>query len=54
TGSYTIHELEQRRIVDQALTEEDAAFISGASTAENAAPASSQESGEPVSPEQNL
>jgi 2-oxoglutarate dehydrogenase E1 component len=41
TGSYTIHELEQRRIVDQALTEEDAAFISGASTVENAAPASS-------------
>ena len=41
TGSYTIHELEQRRIVDQALTEEDAAFISSASTEENAAPASS-------------
>ncbi|HEV2912170.1 MAG TPA: multifunctional oxoglutarate decarboxylase/oxoglutarate dehydrogenase thiamine pyrophosphate-binding subunit/dihydrolipoyllysine-residue succinyltransferase subunit [Pyrinomonadaceae bacterium] len=41
TGSYTIHELEQRRIVDHALTEEDAAFISGASTDENAAPASS-------------
>jgi 2-oxoglutarate dehydrogenase E1 component len=41
TGSYTIHELEQRRLVDQALTEEDAAFISGASTAENAQPASS-------------
>jgi 2-oxoglutarate dehydrogenase E1 component len=41
TGSYTIHELEQRRIVDQALTEEDADFISGASTKENAAPASS-------------
>jgi 2-oxoglutarate dehydrogenase E1 component len=41
TGSYTIHELEQRRIVDQALTEEDAAFISGASTAANAQPASS-------------
>jgi 2-oxoglutarate dehydrogenase E1 component len=41
TGSYTIHELEQRRIVDQALTEEDADFISGASTDENAAPASS-------------
>ncbi|HEX8890550.1 MAG TPA: multifunctional oxoglutarate decarboxylase/oxoglutarate dehydrogenase thiamine pyrophosphate-binding subunit/dihydrolipoyllysine-residue succinyltransferase subunit [Pyrinomonadaceae bacterium] len=31
TGSYTIHELEQRRVVDQALTE-DAEFISGAST----------------------
>jgi 2-oxoglutarate decarboxylase len=41
TGSYTIHELEQRRLVDQALTEDDAAFISGASTAENAQPASS-------------
>jgi 2-oxoglutarate dehydrogenase E1 component len=41
TGSYTIHELEQRRIVEQALTEEDADFISGASTDENAAPASS-------------
>jgi multifunctional 2-oxoglutarate metabolism enzyme len=41
TGSYTIHELEQRHLVDQALTESDAAFISGASTAENAAPASS-------------
>ncbi|HKC62502.1 MAG TPA: hypothetical protein VKB86_02640, partial [Pyrinomonadaceae bacterium] len=31
TGSYTIHELEQRRLVDQALTEE-AEFISSAST----------------------
>ena len=31
TGSYTIHELEQRRLVDQALTE-DAEFISSAST----------------------
>ena len=31
TGSYTVHELEQRRLVDQALTE-DAEFISGAST----------------------
>jgi 2-oxoglutarate dehydrogenase E1 component len=31
TGSYTIHELEQRRLVDEALTE-DAPFISGAST----------------------
>jgi 2-oxoglutarate dehydrogenase E1 component len=41
TGSYTIHELEQRHLVDQALTESDAAFISGASTKENAAPASS-------------
>lgn len=41
TGSYTIHELEQRRLVDQALTEDNAAFISSASTAENAQPASS-------------
>jgi hypothetical protein len=32
--------MEQRRLVDQALTE-DAAFVSGASTATNAAPASS-------------
>jgi 2-oxoglutarate dehydrogenase E1 component len=31
TGSYTIHEMEQRRLVDQALTE-DAQFISAAST----------------------
>ncbi|HKR01348.1 MAG TPA: multifunctional oxoglutarate decarboxylase/oxoglutarate dehydrogenase thiamine pyrophosphate-binding subunit/dihydrolipoyllysine-residue succinyltransferase subunit, partial [Pyrinomonadaceae bacterium] len=31
TGSYTIHEMEQRRVVDQALTE-DAEFISSAST----------------------
>jgi 2-oxoglutarate dehydrogenase E1 component len=31
TGSYTIHEMEQRRLVDQALTE-DAEFISSAST----------------------
>jgi multifunctional 2-oxoglutarate metabolism enzyme len=31
TGSYAIHELEQRRLVDQALTE-DAEFISSAST----------------------
>ena len=36
TGSYTIHELEQRRIVDHALTAEDAAFISNASTDVNA------------------
>jgi 2-oxoglutarate decarboxylase len=40
TGSYTIHELEQRRLVDQALTE-DAEFISGASTRTNAGPATS-------------
>jgi 2-oxoglutarate decarboxylase len=40
TGSYTIHELEQRRIVDQALTE-DAPFMSGASTAQNAGQAAS-------------
>ncbi|MEA2172468.1 MAG: hypothetical protein QOD00_60, partial [Blastocatellia bacterium] len=39
-GSYTIHELEQRRIVDQALTE-DAPFMSGASTAQNAGQAAS-------------
>jgi 2-oxoglutarate dehydrogenase E1 component len=32
TGSYTIHELEQRRLVEEALTKEDAAFISDAST----------------------
>ena len=41
TGSYTIYELEQRHLVDQALTAEDAAFISSASRVENAAPASS-------------
>ncbi|HEX8097062.1 MAG TPA: multifunctional oxoglutarate decarboxylase/oxoglutarate dehydrogenase thiamine pyrophosphate-binding subunit/dihydrolipoyllysine-residue succinyltransferase subunit [Pyrinomonadaceae bacterium] len=40
TGSYTIHELEQRRIVDDSLTE-DAPFMSGASAAQNAGPASS-------------
>ena len=40
TGSYTIHEMEQRRLVDQALTEE-AEYISGASTATNAGPATS-------------
>jgi 2-oxoglutarate dehydrogenase E1 component len=40
TGSYTIHELEQRRLVDQALTE-DAPFMSGASTAQNAGQAAS-------------
>jgi 2-oxoglutarate dehydrogenase E1 component len=32
TGSYTIHELEQRRLVEQALTKDDAAYISDAST----------------------
>jgi 2-oxoglutarate dehydrogenase E1 component len=32
TGSYTIHELEQRRLVEEALTTDDAAFISNAST----------------------
>jgi 2-oxoglutarate decarboxylase len=36
TGSYTIHELEQRHLVDQALTTEDAEIISDASTAANA------------------
>jgi 2-oxoglutarate decarboxylase len=40
TGSYTIHELEQRRLVDQALTE-DAEFISGASTRQYAGQADS-------------
>ncbi len=35
TGSYTTHELEQRQLVDNALTT-DAPFISAASTAENA------------------
>jgi 2-oxoglutarate dehydrogenase E1 component len=40
TGSYTIHELEQRRLVDQALTE-DAPFMSSASTAQNAGQAAS-------------
>ncbi len=35
TGSYTIHEMEQRQLVDQSLTT-DAPFISGASTAQNA------------------
>jgi len=40
TGSYTIHELEQRRLVDQALTE-DAEFISGASTGRYAGQADS-------------
>ena len=40
TGSYTIHELEQRRLVDQALTE-DAPFMSGASTRQYAGQADS-------------
>ncbi|HEV2862697.1 MAG TPA: multifunctional oxoglutarate decarboxylase/oxoglutarate dehydrogenase thiamine pyrophosphate-binding subunit/dihydrolipoyllysine-residue succinyltransferase subunit [Pyrinomonadaceae bacterium] len=40
TGSYTIHELEQRRLVDDALTAE-APFISGASTARFAGQADS-------------
>ncbi len=40
TGSYTIHELEQRRIVEQALTE-DMPAISEASTAEKAGQISS-------------
>ena len=31
TGSYTIHELEQRKLVDDALTAE-APYVSGAST----------------------
>jgi 2-oxoglutarate dehydrogenase complex dehydrogenase (E1) component-like enzyme len=40
TGSYAIHELEQRRLVDRALTE-DAEFISGASTGRYAGQADS-------------
>ncbi|HEY0406041.1 MAG TPA: 2-oxoglutarate dehydrogenase E1 component, partial [Pyrinomonadaceae bacterium] len=41
TGSYTIHELEQRRLVEEALTTEDAAFISDASTEKYAGKADS-------------
>jgi 2-oxoglutarate dehydrogenase complex dehydrogenase (E1) component-like enzyme len=41
TGSYTIHELEQRRLVEEALTTEDAAFISNASTGKYAGQADS-------------
>jgi 2-oxoglutarate dehydrogenase E1 component len=40
TGSYAIHELEQRRLVDDALTA-DAPFISNASTAQYAGQADS-------------
>jgi 2-oxoglutarate dehydrogenase E1 component len=40
TGSYAVHELEQRRLVDDALTAE-APFISGASTAQYAGQADS-------------
>jgi 2-oxoglutarate dehydrogenase E1 component len=40
TGSYAIHELEQRRLVDDALTT-DAPYISGASTAQYAGQADS-------------
>jgi 2-oxoglutarate dehydrogenase E1 component len=40
TGSYTIHEMEQRRLVDQALTE-DAPFMSGASSRQYAGQADS-------------
>jgi 2-oxoglutarate dehydrogenase E1 component len=40
TGSYSIHEMEQRRLVDQALTE-DAEFISAASTEKYAGQADS-------------
>jgi 2-oxoglutarate dehydrogenase E1 component len=40
TGSYTIHELEQRKLVDDALTA-DAPFVSGASTARFAGQADS-------------
>ncbi|MBV9957648.1 MAG: 2-oxoglutarate dehydrogenase E1 component, partial [Acidobacteria bacterium] len=41
TGSYTIHELEQRTLVEQSLTTDDAAFISDASTAKYAGKADS-------------
>jgi 2-oxoglutarate dehydrogenase E1 component len=44
TGSYAIHELEQRQIIDRALLEEDAGKLSEASkpeTSRNLAPASS-------------
>jgi 2-oxoglutarate dehydrogenase E1 component len=41
TGSYTIHELEQRTLVEQSLTKDDAAFISDASTAKYAGKADS-------------
>jgi multifunctional 2-oxoglutarate metabolism enzyme len=41
TGSYATHELEQRRIVEEALTKEDAAFISAASTKQYAGQADS-------------
>ncbi len=41
TGTYAIHELEQKHLVDQALTEEEAAFISSASTREKAGEATS-------------
>ena len=40
TGSYTIHELEQRRLIDDALTEH-APYVSGASTARFAGQADS-------------
>jgi 2-oxoglutarate dehydrogenase E1 component len=40
TGSYTIHEMEQRRLVDQALTE-DAPFMSGTSSRQYAGQADS-------------
>ena len=40
TGSYSIHEMEQRRLVDQALTE-DAPFMSSASTKQYAGQADS-------------
>ncbi|MBV9210313.1 MAG: hypothetical protein JOZ52_06770, partial [Acidobacteria bacterium] len=41
TGSYTIHELEQRTLVEESLTKDDAAFISDASTAKYAGKADS-------------
>ena len=40
TGSYTIHELEQRQLIDDALTEH-APYVSGASTARFAGQADS-------------
>ena len=44
TGSYSIHELEQRQLIDRALLEEDAGKLSDASKPEvsrNIAPAGS-------------
>ncbi len=41
TGSYAVHELEQKLLVEQSLTKDDAAFISDASTAKFAGKADS-------------